>query len=271
MNAPEHVPPDGVYYDMPADDYHAVEALSSGGAKQILRSPAHFRCSRDTPKPPTAQMQFGTAVHFGLLQPNLFRQRVICGPDVSKNSNQWKAFCAANNEKNILDVDQYARCLACIDAAQAHPAARQLLDGGHKEVSLFWRDGKYKVPCKARLDVWNHGGVVDAKTCVDASPEGFARAIGSFLYHLQGAVYFSGCEHALNQTPEFFAFVAVESEPPHAVACYALDRPSILAGMNMYEEALRRYTAAFATGNWVGYAPTVEMINAPRWALRDFY
>lgn len=33
----------GIHYDMPAERYHATEALSASGAKEILRSAMHYR------------------------------------------------------------------------------------------------------------------------------------------------------------------------------------------------------------------------------------
>ncbi len=150
----------------------------------------------------------------------------------------------------------------------AHPAARWLLEGSRREVSAFWVDGKYGVPCKARFDLLNHGGIGDVKTCADASPDAFVKSIGSFYYHLQAAFYFNAAEHALEGTPEFFAFIAVESEPPYEVACYQLDSASLLAGARLADIALARYKAAIDSGKWPGYVQTIEKISAPRWALR---
>jgi exodeoxyribonuclease VIII len=94
-----------------------------------------------------------------------------------------------------MDGDDWFRAKACIDAVNAHPAASQLLAGAERELSLFWTDARYHVPCKARYDARNHGLVMDLKTTQDASPEGFARQAANLLYHCQAAHYFSG-EHA---------------------------------------------------------------------------
>lgn len=278
MNAPEKIIELGGNVALPGLDaatYHAAEALSGSGAKQILKSPAHFRLSRDKPKAPTDNMQFGTVVHTGVLEPDTFDDRVVVAPDVNKRTKdgraEFAAFEIANAGRIVLSREDYDRALACVYAVRSHPTAQALIAGGTTELSLFWTDRQYGVPCKSRYDVWNHGGCTDLKTCIDASPDGFSRAIGTFGYHTSAAFYLSGGEHVFNATPEFFAFVCVESEPPHAVACYALDRPSILAGINLCDEALRRYKRARELGVWEGYASTVEPINAPKWALRNFY
>lgn len=267
---PPFVP--GVVPDMPAADYHAIEAMSSSGARSILRSPQHFRLWRTERREPTPAMQFGTAVHAGVLEPETFDRVVVESPRFDARTNAGKAgraeFAAANAGRVILSPDDFARARRCIDAIRAHPAARALLDGGEVETSLFWHDARFRVPCKARLDARNHGGIVDLKTTTDASPDEFARSIASWGYHRQAAHYFSGCEHLLDATPAFFAFIAAESEPPFGVACYSLPGAAILAGAHSMSRALERYAAALAAGEWPGYPDTIDTIALPKWAMR---
>lgn len=266
----EFVP--GVFYGLPAADYHRREAMSASGAKKMLRSPQHYKLMRDTPSVPTAAMEFGTVVHAGVLEPGTFGEVVAIAPEVDKRTKdgkaEWGAFAAANAGRIILSADDHSRALACVAAVRAHPAASKLLDGGEREMSLFWNDGRYKVPCKARYDAFNHGGVIDLKTTQDASPEAFGRSCATFLYHAQAAMYLSAGEHALNATPRFFAFICVESEPPHGVACYILPSAAIQAGAVLINIALERYAAALASGQWPGYSETIDALPFPKWALR---
>jgi hypothetical protein len=153
-------------------------------------------------------------------------------------------------------------------AIRSHPRAAYLLDGAEVETSLFWRDRQFDVPCKARLDARNHGGVFDIKTARDASRDGFSRAIGDLKYHLQAAFYINACEHVLNESPRFFGFVAAEKEPPYAVACYFLDGASIMAGARWMNIALERYREALESGKWTGYPEDIQTISVPRYALR---
>jgi exodeoxyribonuclease VIII len=132
----------------------------------------------------------------------------------------------------------------------------------------MWIDGKWKVPCKCRFDAVNRGGGIDLKTTQDASPEAFARTIATYRYDLQAAWYLSGAEHVLDETPQFFAFIVVEAEPPHAVACYAIGPASVQAGAARAEVALERYAKALAAGEWPGYEPTIQPIEMPSWARR---
>lgn len=262
----------GVHDGMPAADYHAVEALSSSGIRKLLQSPLHYRLYRDRPSEPTAAMLFGTAVHCGVLEPDTFADRVVCAPDVNKRTNAGRDLLAAFERDNagrvILSPDDYARACTTVAAVRAHAAARKLLDGAEVEKSIFWIDGGYKVPCKARFDAWQGGIVVDLKTTTDASPDEFAKSIANFYYHAQAAMYCSGAEHALNRSPDAFVFVVVESLPPHAVACYQLPNAAILAGMHLVNRAQARYAEVLASGQWTGYPETIEVIQLPRYAMR---
>ncbi len=262
----------GHYPRMVSEDYHAAESMSASGAKKILKSPAHYKLMRTTPKEPTPQMQFGTCCHDGVLEPDTFSHRVVASPKFDMRKTVDKEASAAFNAEHvgkvILSPGDFDRVRRCIDAVLSHPGARYLLENAAVEHSIFWRDKLFDVPCKARLDAQKHGGISDLKTCADASPGGFAQAIGKFDYHLQAWSNFSACEHVLNATPEFFAFVCVETEEPHAVACYQLGRASIMAGARLWDEALSRYKAALAAGRWNGYPDSIETIEAPRWKLK---
>lgn len=276
----------GVFDAMDSAKYHRVEALSASGCKKMLRSPAHFRLMRDTPNQPTAAMEFGTTVHDGVLEPAAFSNRVVCVPDDAPNRptkaqrnakkpspeslaaiDYWNTFDALNAGRIVLSAADFNRARCCIDAVNAHPTARALLADAVVETSLMWHDGATGVPCKARIDARNHGGLIDLKTTSDASPDGFARQAASLLYHVQAAFYFYGAEHVLNATPGFFGFVCVESEPPYAVACYSIPSNALQAGKRLADDAINRYAHALRVGAWQGYSERVETLRFPKWAL----
>lgn len=280
----------GRFDGMPATQYHAIEAVGSGGVKKLLQSPAHFVVERRKPKAPTDEMLFGSAVHYGVLEPNLFDQHVgrvpadapkrptktqlnakKPSPETLAQIDWWEEFERGDGAREIvLDADAYERCCRTVDAILAHPGARTLLTGGIPEVSLFWNDAKYEVPCKARIDfLRDDGGMVDIKTTTDASPEGFGRTIASFLYHVQGSHYWSGGEHVLGASPKFFAFIAAEKEEPFGVSAQVLQVDALRIGMAKCDRALRRYAEAAASGRWGAYSDLIEPAILPAWALRE--
>lgn len=255
----------------PAERYHAVESLSSGGVRRIVRSPAHFLAERTKAKAPSAAMQFGSAVHFGVLEPERFAAEVVEAPKFDRRTTAGKAAAAeweaANAGKLSFDPETFAAVRESIAAVQAHPSASRLLSEGRPEVSAFWRDGRTGAPLKARFDYLRaDGGVVDVKTTRDASAPEFARSAATFGYHVQAAHYWLAHEAAIGSSPAFFAFVCVETEAPFGVACYVLDEADIRAGMRTVNRAIELYAQCLRTGKWPSYPATVERLLLPKWA-----
>lgn len=273
MNATEQPnEPGRLMLDVPASVYHAHEALSASGAKKLLQSPQHYKLMRDTPSEPTEAMQFGTAVHTLVLEPEKASATIAVVGDINKRTNegkaQWLAFQQEHHGKVIMKRDDFDRALRCAGNVFAHPAAAKLLAGSKREASMFWTDPKTGVPCKLRSDIMSHGGFSDLKTTQDASPEAFGRSCASYFYHVQAAHYIDGSIQVMNEEARFFIFIAVESEPPHGVAVYAMDESAILAGRHLLATARDRYAEALATGRWKGYPETIERLIFPRYSLK---
>lgn len=276
MNAAEPFVPAGdcLIESLPAAVYHSVEALSASGSKEINRSPAHFKVARTVKREPTPPMLIGSAAHTAILEPESFETEVVCAHRIDKRTRAGKEaaeeFDRLHAGKIVLDLESYESVLRMRDAVMEHPAARRLLEGTRRELSLFWRDRAYGVPCKSRFDAWSDAQkfIVDLKTTVDASPDAFGRAIGSYQYHLQAAFYYMAAEALLNCTPTAFVFIAVEKEPPYAVGCYVLETAHLLAGARLVEQALDKYKKAIEADRWAGYGDLIQPARVPSWALR---
>lgn len=268
---------DRVVHDMPDREYHAVEAISVSGGKQILKSARHYRYWKDNPQEPTDAMLLGTATHLSILEPDRFETAIMVRPadldgrtKLGKETLALMRMEAEKSGKIIITQEQRDDCMRMRDSVHAHAGARKLLSEGSRfEVSLFWRDAGFDVPCKARPDVLRtDGGIVDLKTAQDASENGFGRAIANFLYHMQAAHYISGCEHLFDATPPFFAFIAVENTAPFCCATYVMRPEQIVAGRVKMDLALSRYKIATERNEWPGYSDLIEEARMPEWALR---
>jgi exodeoxyribonuclease VIII len=257
---------------LPFDEYLRVEALSFSGACKLMRSPAHYLLERTRHSQGSPEMLFGTAVHDGILEPETFAERVVVAPEVNARTKAGRqdrdAFAAENAERVVLSPADYARALRVIEAVRSHPTASYFLAEGQRELSLFWRDRQFDVPCKARVDIRSRGCLVDLKSARDASPNGFGRSIATYSYHWQAWHYYSGHEHVFDASPEAFIFIAVETEEPHLVGCYELPSAAMLAGRHAMTVAAERYAACLREGRWPGYSDQIQTIRVPAWALR---
>ena len=197
---------------------------------------------------------------------------------------------AENQGREILTPTEWDQLHAMRDAVMAHPGARALLTGapGVTELSAYWRDQETGALCRCRPDFWRADGVlVDLKTTDDASPEGFARSIQKYRYHVQAPFYLDGCRAAMQAhdgpipgmpdpeqgeghiaTPSAFVFIAVEKKAPHAVAVYALDFDSVELGRAQYRADLATFAQCHQAGDWPGYGDTIQKLGVPDWYLR---
>lgn len=267
MTAGAFVP--GVYDAYTNAEYHAADGISKSDLDLIHKSPAHYRAARheDTPA-----LRFGTAFHCAVLENDRFNATytVIEG---DRRTNVVKAAIkeAKDAGKTVLDADDFDALMGMSQAVFKNPICAALLRGSLKEHSVFAELDDVRVKC--RPDGWNieKGVLFDLKSTEDASPEGFARTVAKYRYHVQDAFYRHVVAGATNCDADdlSFIFVAVEKKPPFAVALYQLDELAALQGWVDAREDLRRYKAAKETGKWGGYSPRIETLSLPRWAVSN--
>lgn len=188
--------------------------------------------------------------------------------------SRWRA---ENEGYTVLSVDVYEQLLAMAHAIRQHPAAGKLLSGeGVAEASVYWKDQATGELCRCRPDYWRADGVVvDLKTTEDASPEGFAKSLVNYRYHVQAPWYLGGMSaaHAAGHfpkgwaAPRAFVFIAVEKKPPYAVATYVLDSESLEIGTRLMRADLDTLAQCRSTGIWPGYGDTLQQLGVPQYYL----
>lgn len=253
-----------IIQSMSSDDYHAHHAVSKSVLDKIARSPLHCRAYLDGLRTePTPAMQFGTALHAAVLEPELFdaQYAVFEGDRRTTAGKQAYADLVARNKSIITSADSDA-ITSMTAAVSSHPMASGLLRSGRAEDSVFWTDPETGLPCKCRPDWWRTDGiVVDVKTTEDASPAGFAKSVAAFRYHVQAAHYLAGT--GANR----FLFIAVEKKAPYAVAVYELDSISLEVGEMIRRADLTTYAMCQESGEWPGYSSAVEILSLPAWSF----
>lgn len=259
---------------LPFADYLAIPALSSSGAKHLLRSPAHYRDAMDNPKPPTAAMRIGTSVHIGALESDQFDARVACAPVCDKRTKVGKELFAefestTNEDTLIFSSDDYIRVLGTVQAVRAHKAAAAVIDGAEVELTIIWTDERWGIQRKARLDIVNGGLVADLKTCQDASRDAFRREVEKYKYFVQAAMYVDAYTAAFGTEPEAYLLIAAETDRPHQVAVYPLDWGAIDAGRALLDVAMERYRDCLQSSRWPGYGDLIaEPLTLSSWAMK---
>lgn len=263
-----------VSIDMPEAEYHSIRALSSSRLKAFMRSPAHLRHMDENPITGDA-LSFGSAFHQRILEPTRFDAEYVVAPDVDRRTKDGKEtyarFLSESAGKTVLSYDDHLSITGMADAIFRHPTAADLLarrDG--TEVSVFWdqKAGWDIVGAKARLDAYvlEDKAVIDLKSCVDASPDGFARSVAKFSYHIQAAWYLRAAEQMQIEV-ETVVFIAAEKKAPYGVGVYMLDRDAITEANHRIDSALPKYLACLRQNLWPSYDAGIQTLKLPRWAV----
>ncbi|MEF9521352.1 PD-(D/E)XK nuclease-like domain-containing protein [Streptomyces sp. RB13] len=282
MTAAVEVEAPKVIDGLSADEYHADRtSISSSGLRALLAPgcPAQFKYDRDHPTPPKKEFDLGHAAHQMLLGE---------GPEIDVldfDNYLTKAAKTARAEAYDMGVvpllrREYEQVEAMVAAVRSHPDASSLLAmQGVAEQSIYWTDPDTGIRCRVRPD-WlvQHPRVtlvVDLKTTTDASPDACSKAIESYAYHQQGALYIDGVQ-AAGLAPEGarFIWIFVSKKAPHLVTVRELADQDQDIGRARNERALRIYRDCEQTDtwpDWTGPVPTIPQLGMPTWAtIRQF-
>lgn len=264
-----------------------LDEASASGMKQILRSPAHFAywCANPDDDKESAALTFGRAFHCAVLEPDVFASSYVVlpgdapqkptaamlnakkpSPESLQRQEWWREWGEANRGKCELKAADYDRAQRMADSVRAHPVAAGLLVGGEREVTFRWQDEQSGIACKARADLYLAGEyLMDLKSCRDASPEGFARAVASYLYDLQCQHYVNGIQSA-GDAIRWFVFLAVESEAPYVCQPHILNAQAEERGWKLRCRALARQAECLKSGKWGGYSDALNELALPTYA-----
>jgi hypothetical protein len=300
LDAPVELPPppappvvidhDGVYEDLPEDQYHGhPDSLSSSGARRLLppSCPALFRHEQLHGRPPKKEFDFGHAAHQRVL--GVGAELVVVQKKAGVDAGDYRTAYAQEHEKQIraegkvpLLRKQLDQVDAMAEAILDHPIASVLFDpdrGGKPEQSLFWTDPDFGVLRRARLDwmpteLTSAGRLVipDYKTTVSAAKDAIAKSVRSYGYHQQDDWYRDLVAALLDIPRELVAFVFVfqEKTAPFLVNVAEVDAPSLRVARELNARALDTYADCVARDEWPSYSDEIELVGLPPHVLREF-
>lgn len=304
MNAilKEQPPRLGIFTDEPAEAYY-VRRLDVANNTLLgiidTQSPAHawHWAHADDSEEETAALTFGKAYHMATLEPERFRDSYFVMPadaprdlrylrnaakpsDATKQAIEWwDCFEAEAAGRIMLSRKDYDLAAAMAESQRRCPmefaggvniTLAELIDECETEVTVYWIDEDTGLLCKLRADLWSEDLAFagDLKSCFDASPEAFGRAIHSHRYHVQHAHYCEGFR-AAGFPLKSFGLLPVEKRAPHVPATYHVDAPSEERGWAIRQRSMRKLAACVKSGRWPGYTTTMTPIGIPAYGHYD--
>ena len=255
-------------------DYHAIKALSHSMLSCLAQSPMECKM-RYVDDPPTlprkdsAAFAMGHAVHCLALEPERFDERFAVAPKVDRRTTAgkgaWAEYLADCEGKTVLDEQDYADAVACVQALNNHADFATIM-AQPRRVEVPFEFDLFGHRFKARLDcvIDSMRLILDIKTTDDASPHRWQWSAVDYGYHRQAFIYQGAIElsHA-NKEPvrESYRFIfAVVEKPkpstrgiPPTVALYELDSETMRRGAEDTQRLVRDYEDRTANGWWQQY------------------
>lgn len=250
------------------EQYHALDGISASDVKIVhAKSIAHWKNKRYKASP---ILDIGSAIHAEILEPS--EALVVRGPETRRGKAWTEAKEEADSQGKILLTEgDHDLVMAVVESVRMEPRVMRMINDPSciKEQSIINTCPQTGLTLKCRPDaLLPTRAVLDVKTTQDASPRGFAKSVRGFGYDLQAAFYIYAC-NLENFDVQQFAFIAVEKEPPYAVAIHTLDMEYLTWAKNQVMLTLDQIKRAQDSGDFTTGWPEVNVIGKPAWLLDD--
>jgi hypothetical protein len=262
----------GVVSDLPHEQYLRAAGVSHSMLKLLReKSPAHLKAWMDGhDEPETEAKRIGTLTHRALLLPDTMKDAFhVAPPGLDFRTKDGKAWKLEHADRPIIAADELKTIEGMVASVHRHPVAKRLLSNAAFEQSIFVEDS-HGTMRKLRPDILPRGGNIlpDLKTCESAQRDDFEKVSARYGYWTQAQYYLAGCKLA-GMEFETFAMIAVEKDPPYAVAIHAVDPVDIEEGAARNNAALTTYRRCLETDTWPGYPEDISYISLPTWMRRN--
>ncbi|WP_280368009.1 PD-(D/E)XK nuclease-like domain-containing protein [Nocardia abscessus] len=244
----------GLYAGVPEHIYHGDRnSLSSTGARQLLKlSPHRWRYEQEHPPAPSADMEWGTAVHTLVLG--------VGAPPIDTGFDKWQSNDAKARVAEIREAGgiplrpkEFDAVHQAAENLRNHERVRRWLASGEPELSVYYRDLVTGVMLRARAD-WVHwidertALILDVKKSRAAGPGEFRESVEKFGYDCQQDWYQAA--FAAHGITTAFEFGVICSDPPYEPYVVDLSDRYFEPAAERNRRAIDIYAACRESGHW---------------------
>ncbi len=199
----------------------------------------------------TDTLRFGKIVHEVLIEGKR-NWRTWTGK--VRNGHVWEGFKAECEQDGVMIMlpKEAKKLELMIKSVQNNPEAMDLLSQTVlREQAIQFEYGGMQ--CKTKLDLWlNNSGIVDAKSSLDPTEEGFFyKGIEKFKYRHQACFYELGAQCYLEtDAPLDFRFIAIENKEPFRCAVHKMNDIVREASRAQLFEKMNELARCYETDEW---------------------
>ncbi len=261
--------------NLPARDYHAIQAASNSALKLIRQSPAHFMY-REPEEHDTRAKQIGSAIHMALLEPDIFSAHYLVAEADMRTEATYKGLAKDVGGDRVLTRPEFRRIQGMQSSAYKNNRfKRYMAQMGRNELSVITTDPATGVEVKCRFDrLGDRLWALDIKKCQDARGSEFSKAIGNYGYYQQVPFYAQVWEwetgEKINCAGDFPLF-AIEEKAPYGCVMHDLDEVALMLGRKHFREALDTYARCMESGKWPGYTDESETTSVTSWMANELF
>jgi hypothetical protein len=277
---------DGIYDDLSIEDYHAnTTHLSATTLKYARESLKHFDWYRTgrLPREDKPQFSFGNAFELALLAPNEYLQKVAVMPEAEwfeevkaskpdvktiRNTTIYKERCAQwmneNAGKYVISEtgpESFEAIEEMLSSCYQDKIIQGLIKNTEYQLSLFWTDPETGIKLKTRPDICKRkkNVIVNLKTILDGSPDGFSKDLKKWDYPLQAVIEIEGCLRTgiMDKVDNYF-WLAVEKVAVFNATIYEFQETDIAPVMDSFHFLLSRIKKAQEKNLYPGYTDLAD-------------
>lgn len=280
---------DGIHDNISIGEYHANRThISATQIKKAKDSLKHFEWYRSGKlvqenKP---HFQFGNAFELALLASEEYLREVAVFPDqefidiaMSYNpdlkspraarpykeaAEKWHSENGSKYVINETGPESFETIEEMLSSCYQDAAIQALIKNTEYQLSLFWTDEETGLKLKTRPDICKRkkNVVVNVKTTLDGSPEGFTRDLSKYDYPMQACIEMMGClATGLMDKIDSYFWLVVEKVPPFNATIYEFGESDIKACMDSTKYHLHKIARGMEENRWPGYSNEADNVH----------
>lgn len=251
-------------------EYKALKGINASFLKACSFSAWHGWKYLNEPQFTSDAMEFGSAAHSALLEPETFQSMYAVSPKFDKRTKAGKEgaaeFESANFGKTVIDQDDAFKIGQIVANCKAIPAVAAALSAFEKEKTYTW-DHPVGFKMKARLDLVDHknGVIIDVKTTRNGEEREFLKQLLALRYDCQLLHY----SFPLDTAATVYT-IAIESDTAQVALYDVTDIVHSQFTLKRYEKALETAVQVLAMKECPPkFKPEIINLTLPKWALEE--